>query len=65
LTYSGKAVHRASATGGFEAFVEGHIHALEIRRPQPLQAIGVAGTATGAPLTWVLSRIPIPTSLNR
>ena len=27
LSYSGKAVHRASATGGQEAFFEGHVHA--------------------------------------
>lgn len=27
MSYSGKAVHRASATGGQEAFFEGHVHA--------------------------------------
>lgn len=30
MSYSGKAIHRASATGGQEAFFEGHVHALEV-----------------------------------
>lgn len=30
MSYSGKAVHRASATGGQEAFFEGHVHAFQI-----------------------------------
>lgn len=30
MSYSGKAVHRASATGGQEAFFEGHVHAFEV-----------------------------------
>lgn len=29
MSYSGKAVHRASATGGQEAFFEGHVHAFQ------------------------------------
>ncbi|WP_099252134.1 IS21 family transposase [Mycobacterium sp. shizuoka-1] len=30
MSYSGKAVHRASATGGQEAFFEGHVHAFQV-----------------------------------
>ncbi|MFI1035216.1 hypothetical protein [Streptomyces sp. NPDC020951] len=30
LSYSGKAVHRVSASGGQEAFFEGHVHALSV-----------------------------------
>jgi transposase len=30
LSYSGKAVHRISASGGQEAFLEGHVHAFEV-----------------------------------
>lgn len=30
LSYSGKAVHRVFATGGQEAFLEGHVHALHV-----------------------------------
>ncbi len=30
MSYSGKAVHRASATGGQEAFFEGHAHAFQV-----------------------------------
>jgi transposase len=30
MSYSGKAVHRASAAGGQEAFFEGHVHAFEV-----------------------------------
>jgi hypothetical protein len=30
MSYSGKAVHRASATGGQEAFFEGHVRAFEV-----------------------------------
>jgi len=30
MSYSGKAVHRASATGGQEAFSEGHVHAFQV-----------------------------------
>lgn len=30
MSYSGKAVHRVSATGGQEAFFEGHVHAFEV-----------------------------------
>ncbi|WP_461017514.1 IS21 family transposase [Streptomyces daliensis] len=30
LSYSGKAVHRVSASGGQEAFFEGHVHALRV-----------------------------------
>jgi transposase len=30
LSYSGKAVHRVSATGGQEAFLEGHVHAFAV-----------------------------------
>jgi transposase len=30
MSYSGKAIHRASATGGQEAFFEGHVHAFEV-----------------------------------
>lgn len=30
LSYSGKAVHRVFATGGQEAFLEGHVHALTV-----------------------------------
>ena len=30
LSYSGKAVHRVSASGGQEAFLEGHVHALTV-----------------------------------
>jgi len=30
LSYSGKAVHRVSASGGQEAFLEGHVHAFEV-----------------------------------
>lgn len=30
MSYSGKAVHRASATGGQEAFFEGHVHAFDV-----------------------------------
>ncbi|NMN99021.1 IS21 family transposase [Antrihabitans stalactiti] len=29
LSFSGKAIHRAFVSGGFEAFFEGHVHALE------------------------------------
>lgn len=30
MSYSGKAVHRVSATGGQEAFFEGHVHAFRV-----------------------------------
>ena len=30
LSYSGKAVHRISASGGQEAFLEGHVHAFQV-----------------------------------
>lgn len=30
MSYSGKAIHRASATGGQEAFFSGHVHAFEV-----------------------------------
>lgn len=30
MSFSGKAVHRAFASGGFEAFFEGHVHAFEV-----------------------------------
>ena len=30
LSYSGKAVHRVSISGGQEAFLEGHVHAFEV-----------------------------------
>jgi transposase len=30
LSYSGKAVHRVSTSGGQEAFMEGHVHAFEV-----------------------------------
>lgn len=30
MSYSGKAVHRVFATGGQEAFLEGHVHALNV-----------------------------------
>ncbi len=30
MSYSGKAVHRVSATGGQEAFFEGHLHAFKV-----------------------------------
>lgn len=30
MSYSGKVVHRVSATGGQEAFFEGHVHAFEV-----------------------------------
>ncbi|GAB3460137.1 hypothetical protein GCM10027570_44700 [Streptomonospora sediminis] len=30
LSYSGKAVHRAFASGGQEAFFEGHVHASSV-----------------------------------
>jgi hypothetical protein len=30
MSFSGKAVHRASASGGQEAFFEGHVHAFGV-----------------------------------
>jgi transposase len=30
LSYSGKAVHRVSISGGMEAFLEGHVHAFQV-----------------------------------
>jgi hypothetical protein len=30
LSYSGRAVHRVSVSGGQEAFLEGHVHAFEV-----------------------------------
>jgi transposase len=30
MSHSGKAIHRASATGGQEAFFEGHVHAFKV-----------------------------------
>lgn len=30
MSFSGKAVHRAFASGGFEAFFEGHVHAFDV-----------------------------------
>lgn len=39
MSYSGKAVHRASATGGQEAFFEGHVHALQVLGGVPADKI--------------------------
>lgn len=39
LSYSGKAVHRVSASGGQEAFLEGHVHAFSVLGGVPTRMI--------------------------
>lgn len=39
MSYSGKAVHRVSATGGQEAFFEGHVHAFTVLGGVPVGRI--------------------------
>jgi transposase len=48
LSYSGKAVHRIFASGGQEAFFEGHVHALDVLGGVPTRAPSKCG------LVWLV-----------
>ncbi len=70
LSYSGKAVHRIFASGGQEAFLEGHVHAFRVLGGVPTGKVRYdnlkaavapgAGLCSGAGGDPAVDRVPVP-----
>lgn len=56
LSYSGRAVHRVSASGGQEAFLEGHVHAFEVLGGVPFGKVGYDNLKAAVATVLGLSR---------
>jgi transposase len=56
LSYSGKAVHRISASGGQEAFLEGHVHAFQVLGGVPTARSATTTSRPRSPRCWASPR---------
>lgn len=61
LSYSGKAVHRIFASGGHEAFLEGHVHAFRVLGGVPTGKIGYDNLKAAVAQVLGLSRARVET----
>jgi transposase len=61
LSYSGKAVHRIFASGGLEAFMEGHVHAFEVLGGVPVGKVRYDNLKAAVAQVLGLSRARVET----